>query len=52
MLCHLFPKFVGRRHCGGGDIKNLVFHLILQQRLLKDNLTLWVGAPQAKSPAC
>ena len=36
----------------GGDIMIFVCQVILQEHVIKDHVTFWVGAPQGKSPFC
>ena len=42
-------KFGGHCHSGSGEIKALNCHVILQYHVIMGYVTLWVGAPHAKS---
>ena len=52
MTNHQLAKFVGHRHCGSGNIMILGCHVILQDRVMKSQVTLWPEAHQGKQPSC
>ena len=45
-------KFDDFNLCDNGDIKFLIYLEILQDHMIKGSLTLWVGAPDGRSPSC
>ena len=48
MTSHQLAKFVGHRHCGSGNIMILGCHVILQDHVMKSQVTLWPEAHQGK----
>ena len=51
VTCHP-TKFGGHSHCGSEDIMILVYHVILQEHVIKGRVTLWAGVHQGKMPSC